>query len=255
MKASILGASAPHKSKGRLDLTISRPLFCIWPLPFFHTGDYHPASDMTTEMSTIGGARIGWVNATWPLAKLTASAARLRISGVIGTYEFRSSEVVSLERFGSIPLFSSGVRIIHSRPDYPYKIVFWCLGSPEVLIEEIRQAGFFPTAPASSEAKWHGIPLRWSAILFLLVAWNGLIYLSGFLAPRVRLPAELFALIPLLLTFLMSWRLKTSAELQKLILSEGHSVGEIKAYLNLLQVVTGLLLVIFTIIVVATLSH
>src|SRR5258708_364983 len=138
----------------------------------------HRKESSLKEVSATGGARIGWVNATWPFAKFAASAMRLRLTSVLDTYDFLPIDVVSLERYGSIPFFYSGIRIVHARPDYPAKIIFWCFGNPEALIGEIHETGFLPTAPANSETKWRGVPVRWTTILFLILIWNGLFLLD-----------------------------------------------------------------------------
>jgi hypothetical protein len=201
------------------------------------------------ELTATGGARIGWVNATWPFARLAASPTHLKLSGLLGTYDFLPGDVVSLERYGSIPLFSSGVRIVHSRLDYPSKIIFWYLGKPETLIERIREIGFSPTAPASSGTERRGFPVRWTAILLLVLAWNGLLLLDY---PRsgVNQPG-FFSLLALLLAFLVSWRTRTSPKLQEMILRDGHSVTEIKAFLFLVQIISGILLAVFAVVLLA----
>ena len=98
------------------------------------------------ELSVRGGARVGWVNATWPFSKLTASAKHLKLSSLQGTYNFLPGDVISLQRRGVIPLLTTGVRIIHRRMDYPAKIIFWSI-SPKRLIEKIRAVAFVPSAP------------------------------------------------------------------------------------------------------------
>jgi hypothetical protein len=159
--------------------------------------------------------------------------------------------VVSLERYGSIPFFSSGIRIAHARSDYPSKIIFWYLGNPETLIGQIHETGFLSTAPVSSEIKWRGIPVRWTAILLSILIWDGLFLLDGVI-PRsfVKRPG-LFTLTPFLVAFLVCWGTKSSPRLQKMILRDGRSVNEIKAYLSLIQTVSGILLVIFAVLVLA----
>ena len=196
-----------------------------------------------------GGARIGWVNATWPLAKLVASATQLRLTSVIDSYDFLPSDVVSLERYGSIPFFSSGVRIAHARSDYPSKIIFWYLGNPETLIEQIRRVGFSPTAPASSETKWRGLPVRWTALLVFILAWTGLFRLDAVLPHSSVNRLGPLTLLPLFLAFWVCWATKTSGRLQQLILRDGHSINEIRAFLSLIQIVSGILLVIFAVLV------
>jgi hypothetical protein len=201
------------------------------------------------EIKFTGGARIGWVNASWPFAKLIASATSLRLSSLGGTYNFLPSDVVALERYGIIPIFSSGIRIAHARSDYPCKIIFWYLGNPETLIGEIRETGFLPTAPTSSETKWRGIPVRWGAILVAVLVWNGLFFLDGVFSRGIAKRPGFFALVPLLMAFLVCWGIKRSPRFQEVILKEGRSINEIKAHLSLVQTVSGILLIMFSVFV------
>jgi hypothetical protein len=197
------------------------------------------------EITVTGGARIGIVNATWPLAKLSASPVLLRLICLMDTYDFESRDVVSLERYGSIPFFRNGVRILHGRADYPSKIIFWCFGNPEELIIRIREAGFLPTAPASSEIRWRGIPFRWAAILFFIVVWNGSFLLNGAIPHGSRNQPGVFILAPLLFAFLASWGIKRSPTLQNMVLNDGRSINEVKGFLSLLPTVSAFLLVVF----------
>jgi hypothetical protein len=164
---------------------------------------------------------------------------------VIDTYDFLPSDVVSLERYGPIPFFSSGVRITHARSDYPSKIIFW-YGNPETLIEQIRGVGFSPTAPTSCETKWRGFPVRWTALLLFILAWNGLFLLDAVVPHSSANRPGPLTLLPLFLAFLVCWGTKTSGRLQQLILSDGHSINEVKAFLSLIQIVSGILLVILS---------
>jgi len=195
------------------------------------------------EINVTGGARIGFVNASWPLAKLVTSPLGLRLACVLDTYDFVPGDVVSLERYGSIPLFFNGVRIVHARLDYPSKIIFWCFGSPDELISRIRAAGFMPTAKAGSEIQSRGIPFRWGAILAFILIWNGLFLLINAARHGSMNKPGVIALAPLLFAFLIGWGTKRSVKLQKIILKDARSVNEIKSFLSLIQTVSALLLV------------
>jgi hypothetical protein len=197
---------------------------------------------------TGGGANVGFIKATGPLlATLRASSSRLQLRLLLDVYEFHPNQVVSLESCG---IFRNGIRIIHTRPEYPSKLIFWCFGSfwcsgsAEVLIDKTRAAGFLPTAPAGSERMWRGIPLRWTAILFVLV-WCGLFLLDDVIPRRSPDQPGIFALIAWLSAFLVSLGTKKSRRLQRMILRKDHYVDEIKAYLSLMEIVTPILMVIF----------
>ena len=203
------------------------------------------------EISVIGGARIGIVNATWPFAKLSASPDRLRLASVLDSYDFEPQDVVALERYGSIPLFYNGIRVVHARLDYPSKIIFWCFGSPDELIDRIREAGFLPTAPSSSEIRWRGIPCRWASIFIFILVWNGLFLLNGARPHGAENQPGMFILAPLLFAFLTGWGIKRSATLQTMVLNDGRSVNEVKGFLTLIQVISALLFVVFAILLFA----
>jgi hypothetical protein len=93
-----------------------------------------------------GGARVGWVNSSWPFARLTASARELTVSRLLlRRLTFSALEVGALEPFvGSIPVLTRGVRIRHTNPNYPQKIIFWCACNPGELVRRIHEAGFVP---------------------------------------------------------------------------------------------------------------
>jgi hypothetical protein len=61
-----------------------------------------------------GGARVGWISASWPFAELSAGPDKLTISiGMLGTYSFAPDEVLALERYAIIPVLGWGVCIRH----------------------------------------------------------------------------------------------------------------------------------------------
>jgi hypothetical protein len=133
---------------------------------------------MADGFKSTGGVRIGWINASWPLAELSVSPGALKLRTLIGTYTFTPEQVVRIEPYGSIPILYRGIRIVHSNPDCPSSVIFWCLRNPERLIERIRQA--IPGAsPLGAQAR-RGVPFRWSFILALVAVWNALFILDGF---------------------------------------------------------------------------
>src|SRR4051812_83748 len=100
---------------------------------------------MGASLPVRGGAHIGWTHASWPLATLSITEGRLLLSVLLlGTYTFEPAEVIALERQGTVPFFTTGVRIVHSRLDIPRIIVFSGGGDPEKLTDRIRLAGFQP---------------------------------------------------------------------------------------------------------------
>ena len=113
---------------------------------------------MPPSLKRTGGAGIGWVNASWPLATLHATQDRLNISALLlGSYEFSPSDVVALERYGFIPILARGVRIVHLKRNYPASIIFWTFGNPEKLIRKVRDTRFVPCGVASTFARPSGM--------------------------------------------------------------------------------------------------
>lgn len=194
------------------------------------------------HVSSVGGARIGWINATWPFARLTARRDQLILNGtLIGKYSFSPEQVVAIEKYTVIPILGWGIRIHHSVADYPRKIVFWCFGSPESLIRRIQETGFVAKADPDSVPTGRGMPVRWQALVAIVALWNGLLMLdmrqSGGSAGR---PGT-FTLVAFLLLFLGSVGIWRSPLLQRAILKPGRSCEEIKAWLYLLALGSGLM--------------
>jgi hypothetical protein len=194
------------------------------------------------DASFRGGAKVGWVNASWPFATLAANGNTLTLSS-LGTYTFTPSEVVALEPYGSIPILASGIRINHNRRDYPKNMIFWCMGRRSAVLEEIASTGFRPSGQPIERSS--GFPLRWSAVLMALVLWNGLFFLDRALAGWRPQPPGFFSFIALVLVFCAATATRTSTAFQRVVLREGHEIAEIKSFLVLLQIVTGIMSVGF----------
>jgi hypothetical protein len=204
------------------------------------------------EISFRGGSRIGWVNASYPFAKLTCSRARLTLSS-LGRYDFTPEQVVAFGSFGSIPLLANGLAIEHNRADYPARMVFWCLGSRERVLEEIRQVGFVPTGQGAARPR--GMPLRWGFVIAVVLCWNLLFLADGpDLAElwRGHVPAHFLpgagAIVALASIFLLATGIKVSRRLQRLALAPGHELGEVRGMLTLLQLVSVPLMIGFSLV-------
>lgn len=187
-----------------------------------------------------GGARISWVDASWPFARLSASSDRLALDvAMLGSYEFQPDHVVSLDIHGWL---RRGIRIQHVRSDYPKHIVFWQFGSGEKLLQDIRATGFMPRAQPQLTAAASGIPFRWSAIFVSIAIWNALFLLDR----RSTTQPGVFAAVALFLLFSLAWCAPRSSWLQRMLLKPGRSVGEVKPILHLFRLVAGMLLVLLT---------
>ncbi len=207
---------------------------------------------MPQTFITTGGARVGWTNATWPLAQLLATPDKLTLSiRLLGTYSFTPDQVLSVERYVLIPVLGWGIQIHHNNADCPQHVIFWCLGSPDKVLQGISNSNFLPIASGSTLPRRNGIAIRWSAIVIAVALWNALFFLNSIHASRVPPHPGPFVLAPLLFAFALFVGTLTSPRLQGIILKPGRSIGEIRPFLRLLAFISGLLLVIFSILLVS----
>jgi hypothetical protein len=91
-----------------------------------------------------GGYRIGrnaWLsfNASWPLGSLEVRSGQLALCTITRRLVFPVTSVTAISTYYG--MFSVGIRIEHTVPEYPRFIVFWSR-QPEVLIERLKGAGF-----------------------------------------------------------------------------------------------------------------
>ncbi|MFZ6770384.1 hypothetical protein ACO0LM_25290 [Undibacterium sp. Di26W] len=195
------------------------------------------------DMSFTGGASVGWINASWPFAKLNISRQKIVLT-TFGKYEFSPDQVVSFEPYGMIPVFMSGIRINHNRLDYPGAIIFWYLGRRDKVLGSFAQCGFQPSGKVC--ARPQGMPMRWSVLIAMILIWNVLFFLD--LPPQLFPhgaepgPVQIFALVS---ACAFSTAAKLSTRLQKLIMREGRYFGEVKPVFGLMQLLTGALALAF----------
>src|SRR5690348_12204392 len=194
---------------------------------------------MTDRMTFTGGARLGWVNATWPFGRLTISPGQLTISlAFVGEYTFAPSEISGFERCG---IASNGIRIVHMRSDYPETIIFRCGGRAERVLDAATRAGFGTPAPSSPPLR-HGMPFRWMAVAQFAVVWNVLFLLDQRLRPwsEPRRPGPL-ALAALGMLLGAAFAIQVSETAQAWALKPGRSVSEVAPLLRFVQLIGGFL--------------
>lgn len=189
-----------------------------------------------------GGAQVGWVSASWPLAGIEVGASRLAISS-LGTYVFAPNEVTAVEPVGAIPFLTQGIRIHHTKAEYPEKVVFYTPSGREALLAAVRGAGF-SVGQAIGQAK-RGFPMRLPAVVLVIVLWNLLFFLDK---PNVKLEHHTpgpYVLIALAMLFMLALLLPRSAWLQALFMREDRDIGEVTSLLRLVQIVSGFMLLGF----------
>jgi hypothetical protein len=186
------------------------------------------------------------MNASFPLAtlKLANQVLTLRVA-FLGTYSFSMADVSALETVGRIPVFHRGVRIVHTRPDYPNRVIFWCFGNPEHLIQQIQMLGFVPRGQRSAVQAARGMPLRWGFVIGFVIVWNALFIMGG--AFDMDQQEEIPTLIVLAfgLTALIAIAAPFSSKLQAVMLKPGRHLTEIRSELRLIGFITTVLFLAF----------
>jgi hypothetical protein len=159
---------------------------------------------------------------------------------LIGDYTFTPDQVTAITQYTSV--FSGGIQIQHSVPEYPARLIFWTLGSPDAVLAGIQETGFRPQAQPVKASQQQGVPFRWAPIIGVIVVWNVLLMLEVFSRQRPTPgPLTLLAVAFLFASALAVLRLPAA---QRLILKPGRSVGEITPVLKLLLLVSGMMLVV-----------
>jgi hypothetical protein len=95
-------------------------------------------------MIETGGFRVGRnallaLNATWPFGTLEIQPGQLVLRALFRRYIFPRETIIALSVFDG--LFSRGVRIEHSIPNYPRFVVFWSSHMSR-LEQRLKEAGY-----------------------------------------------------------------------------------------------------------------
>jgi hypothetical protein len=94
---------------------------------------------MPHEFKQVGGARLGWFNASRPFASLSISRDSLTLNCCGLTYVFPREAIRQLARHKG--LFSTGLRIEHAQPRAPKRVVFWTSAFAD-LARELETLGY-----------------------------------------------------------------------------------------------------------------
>ena len=200
-----------------------------------------------------GGARIGMANATWPFATLTVTKDRLDLNAsIIGNYSFTKDDIISFEPYYLIPIIGQGIKINHKIPKYKDKVIFWTFNNPNVVINEIKETGFFDRGSLNTDQdiknqvverqKQGGFPVRIPAIIAIIAIWN-IFFLIDFLNSKPNdMPLGKCAAIALGFILIISVLSLISKDFRKLILKDGRDIKEISKFLYFLIFLSGIML-------------
>jgi hypothetical protein len=199
-----------------------------------------------------GGAKVGWLNMSWPFAGLEVSPGNIQLSA-FGKYRFTPDEVVSVEAIGFIPFFYYGVRIHHNKPDYPERIVFFTSGSRRALIETTAAAGFHTGAAPMLQAR--GFPLKIVPLIVAVALWNALLLLDMQRSAAEIEGPGILTLAAFWIVFALTTLLPRSAQLQKIFLRDGRKIGEILPALRFTSWLLGAMALVFSILLLVSASE
>ena len=208
-----------------------------------------------------GGTRIGNSNATWPFATLTVMEDRLDLNAsLIGKFSFAKDEVLSIEPVFSLSFIGNGIRINHKVPQYKVKIIFWTFKNPVVLLENIKETGFFDANSFAgilnrkeqviARQQQSGSPIKKHVVILSLIVWNGLFLydlIPFFLGhTRRRTPFGFGINLALGLLFGASLLTAISEGFRQQILKKGVAFNDVKKSIYFLVIISGIMLISYT---------
>ncbi len=165
-------------------------------------------------------------------------------------YRFSPNQVIAIEKVGSIPFLSQGIKIKHVVPEYPENIIFyWGGADADKLINEINRLGFRPEATSAAAPVRDGIPVRWSVLIILIAVWNILFLVDRFRPSKINHNGlGFYSLLAMGIVLGLSVATKYSKKVQLIILKPGRNVGEINHVLSLFVFIIGFMAIIFGLI-------
>jgi hypothetical protein len=182
------------------------------------------------------------VNASWPLATLNVSRESMDLKvAMMGEYSFTPGQVVNLEPCGVLPVIGKGVRIHHNVPEYPKKIIFWCVGNPEKLLDRIKGTGFLPVAPYASMPGERGMPVRVETLGAAIAVWCALFLLDFTISSGAHYKPGWWAFLAVSSACALSIGALRNEFIQRIFLMPGRSIHEIKPVLRLFALISGIM--------------
>ncbi len=214
---------------------------------------------MNKAYTLTGGARIGNANATYPFADLYVDEKVLKINAsILGNLVFQPKDIISIKpRSGFI---GKGIEINHRVPAYKDEIIFWTFKKPIDVIREIEKTGFLENTVSNlseediqiiAQQQQGSFPLKKSAAIFFIVAWNALFLIDvipAFLSNKPGLPLGIGMNLAVGLIFFSILAAIMSEKFRDLILKEGRDFEDIRKFTYFAGGITGLMLLVFTVI-------
>ncbi len=186
------------------------------------------------QLEITGGARIGFANATWPLATLIVTKYRLDINAtIVGNCSFTTNDIISIEPCSG--LFSKGIKINHRVEAYKNKeIIFWTNQKFEDIINSINEVGFVCNSPSPinedviQRQNMGTFPIKRASGIVISIIW---ILLSSFLLIdffNFKEPPSFKGIIPPFIFILtLSILILISKKFRNIILKKGRTIKDI----------------------------
>ena len=207
------------------------------------------------EMKLTGGAKIGMLRASFPLATLKVNKDKLQLkAAIIGNLVFQPKDIISIEPFKQIPIIGQGIRITHRVANYSQKVIFWTFQNPDEVLKQIKETGFLDniqTELSSSDLeiiekqKQGSFPVKLAVAIGAVILWNLLfaIDLIGFAnSGGDGMPFGIGAFSAIGVLFGSAVLALVSSDFRNIILKEGREVEDIKSGVYLVIAISGLLL-------------
>ena len=212
---------------------------------------------MNEKFTLTGGAKIGWANATYPLANLYVDKEVLKINAsIVGNLVFQPQDIISIKPHTF--LFSRGIKINHRVEKYKSEVIFWTFENPNSVISKIEKTGFLQNTNSKTSVEnleiikkqnEGGFPLKKSVAIFFVIAWN-LLFLSDIISFFLNGSTEGFPLgigmnLALGLLFASSILMIVSEKFRKIVLKENRNFDDIKKFVYFTAFISGIMFLMF----------